>query len=128
MIVALILLGWGWSLGVVAGSAAVTSATTSARTQGRIDAAMSIAGALAGVLSGIVVATIGFKWLAISALALALGYWLTVTRPARVGRSALLTPSFITSGCALRDDERNLATRACTTTIGYQPGCQSRDR
>ncbi|SKU31965.1 Uncharacterised protein [Mycobacteroides abscessus subsp. abscessus] len=112
----------------MASSAAIANAAASARVQGRIDAAMSIAGALAGVLSGLVVATVGFQWLAVSALVLALGYWLTVARPARVGRSALLALSFVTFGCALRDDERNLATRACTTTIGYQPDCQSRDR
>ncbi|SKU32068.1 major facilitator superfamily transporter [Mycobacteroides abscessus subsp. abscessus] len=113
MIVALILLGWGWSLGVVAGSAAVTNATASARVQGRIDAGMSIAGALAGVLSGLVVATVGFQWLAVSALALALGYWLVVTRPTRVGRSALLALSFVTFGCSLRGDELDRATGEC---------------
>lgn len=106
MTAALILLGWGWSLGVVAGSTAVTNATTSvtrARMQGRVDAAMSIAGALAGLLSGFVVATAGFTWLALGALLLAVGYWLTVTRPVRMGRSALLALSFIAFGCSLHD-------------------------
>ncbi|MDO2970542.1 major facilitator superfamily transporter [Mycobacteroides abscessus subsp. bolletii] len=83
MIIALALLGWGWSLGVVAGSSAVINATTSAtraRTQGRVDTAMSIAGALAGVLSGFIVAMAGFLWLAVGVLIPALGYWLILAR------------------------------------------------
>ncbi|WP_235629523.1 MFS transporter [Mycobacteroides saopaulense] len=106
-IVSLVLLGWGWSLGVVAGSTAVTDATTDQnrpRTQGRVDAAMSVAGALAGLLSGFVVGTVGFSWLAIGAGLLAIAYWVAVMRPVPVWRSLLIAASFVVFGCSLYAD------------------------
>ncbi|MUM15618.1 MULTISPECIES: MFS transporter [unclassified Mycobacteroides] len=103
-VISLVLLGWGWSLGVVAGSTAVTDAATDQtrpRTQGRVDAAMSVAGALAGLLSGLVVGAVGFGWLALGAGVLAMAYWVTVIRPMRVWRSVLIAASFVVFGCSL---------------------------
>ena len=57
--VALALLGLGWSLGLVAGTAMVTDATPlarRARTQGSVDLGVALAGATGGISSGFVVA------------------------------------------------------------------------
>ncbi|MCK2219407.1 MFS transporter [Actinomadura sp. ATCC 31491] len=65
--VALALLGLGWNLGLVTGTAIITDAApaaTRARTQGSVDVAVAVAGAAGGLLSGLVVAVAGFPVLA----------------------------------------------------------------
>ncbi|GAA2812429.1 MFS transporter [Saccharopolyspora taberi] len=65
---ALGLLGLGWNLGLVGGTAMVTDAAdlaTRARVQGRIDLAVALAGATGGLSSGVVVATAGFAGLSV---------------------------------------------------------------
>jgi MFS family permease len=59
LIVALALLGLGWNIGVISGTAQIIDATpaaTRARTQGTLDVLVSLAGASGGALSGVVVA------------------------------------------------------------------------
>ncbi len=73
--VALGLLGLGWSLGLVAGSAMVTDAVpleSRAKTQGTVDVAVSLAGATGGIGSGFLVAASNFPVLSLSGGALAL--------------------------------------------------------
>ena len=73
--VALALLGIGWSLGLVGGTALVTDAAplaTRARTQGRVDLCVALAGAAGGVSSGIVVDLSGYETLSLLGGALAL--------------------------------------------------------
>ena len=73
--VALALLGLGWSLGLVSGTAMVTDAVapaTRARTQGLVDVAISAAGAGGGLASGAVVAGAGYPLLTIGGGVLAL--------------------------------------------------------
>ncbi|MFH9423611.1 MFS transporter [Streptomyces sp. NPDC017529] len=73
---ALVLLGLGWNLGLVSGTAIVTDAVppaTRASTQGLVDVGIAIAGATGGMASGLVVATGGYSTLALSGGVLALG-------------------------------------------------------
>lgn len=73
--VALILLGLGWNLGLVAGTALVTDAVplvSRARTQGRVDLAVALAGATGGIGSGFVVAQADFVGLSLAGGVLAL--------------------------------------------------------
>ncbi|WP_461006521.1 MFS transporter [Streptomyces capparidis] len=73
--VALALLGAGWSLGLVSGTAIVTDAlplATRARTQGLVDVSIAVAGAAGGMASGLVVATAGYPLLAVGGGVLAL--------------------------------------------------------
>ncbi|MGR6918008.1 MFS transporter [[Actinomadura] parvosata] len=73
--VALALLGLGWNLGLVAGTAIITDAVplaTRARTQGLVDVCIAIAGAAGGMASGLVVAGAGYPLLAIGGGILAL--------------------------------------------------------
>ena len=66
--VALALLGFGWSLGLVAGTTAITNNTpvaTRARTQGTVDVFIALAGAGGGLASGFIVAAADFTWLAV---------------------------------------------------------------
>ncbi|NUR89845.1 MAG: MFS transporter, partial [Nonomuraea sp.] len=73
--VALALLGLGWNLGLVAGTAIVTDAVppaTRARTQGLVDVAIAVAGAMGGMASGLVVAGAGYPLLVIGGGVLAL--------------------------------------------------------
>lgn len=73
--VALVLLGIGWNLGLVSGTAMVTDAVplaTRARTQGLVDVSIAIAGATGGLTSGIVVSTAGYPVLALAGGVLAL--------------------------------------------------------
>jgi MFS family permease len=73
--VALALLGLGWNLGLIGGTALVTDATTlddRARAQGNIDVAVAVSGAAAGISSGAVVAASSYPALALGAGALAL--------------------------------------------------------
>ncbi|MFC5289579.1 MFS transporter [Actinokineospora guangxiensis] len=73
--VALALLGFGWNLGLVAGTAIITTSVplaTRARTQGVLDVSVALSGATGGLLSGVVVAGIGFPSLGLIGALLAL--------------------------------------------------------
>ncbi|WP_442818259.1 MFS transporter [Streptomyces sp. NBC_01727] len=73
--VALALLGVGWNLGLVSGTAIITDAVplaTRARTQSSVDGAIAIAGAMGGVASGLVVTAAGYPLLAVGGGILAL--------------------------------------------------------
>ncbi|CAA0082646.1 Riboflavin transporter RfnT [Mycolicibacterium vanbaalenii] len=66
--VALALLGFGWSLGLIAGTTAITNATAvagRAKTQGTVDLFIAVAGAAGGLGSGLVVAQTSFPTLAV---------------------------------------------------------------
>ncbi|MFD7878235.1 MFS transporter [Streptomyces sp. NPDC059766] len=72
---ALALLGLGWNLGLVAGTAIITDTVplaTRAKTQGLVDVSIAIAGATGGMASGIMVAATGYPALALTAGVLAL--------------------------------------------------------
>ncbi|MEU0740868.1 MFS transporter [Streptomyces sp. NPDC006134] len=71
---ALVLLGVGWSFGLVTGTAIVTDSTplaTRAKVQGLVDVALAIAGAVGGLASGVVVAITSYPVLAVLCGALA---------------------------------------------------------
>ncbi|MEU0008008.1 MFS transporter [Streptomyces sp. NPDC006314] len=66
---ALALLGLGWNLGLVAGTAIITDTVplaTRARTQGLVDVSIAIAGATGGMASGIMVAATSYPALALT--------------------------------------------------------------
>ncbi|MEU7357826.1 MFS transporter [Streptomyces olivaceoviridis] len=72
---ALALLGVGWSLGLVSGTAIITDAVplaTRARTQGLVDVSVSVAGVMGGMASGLVVTAAGYPLLAVGGGTLAL--------------------------------------------------------
>lgn len=74
---ALGLLGVGWNLGLVSGTAMVTDATrleNRAATQGTVDVGVALSGAGGGIMSGVIVASTSYTLLALlgGALALAL--------------------------------------------------------
>jgi len=72
--VALVLLGLGWNLSIVGGTALVTNLTTlddRARTQGSVDLGVALAGAVGGLSSGAVVAAASFEALGFLAAGLA---------------------------------------------------------
>ncbi|MFF5207767.1 MFS transporter [Streptosporangium sp. NPDC000396] len=84
--VALALLGLGWNLGLVTGTAIITDAVplaTRARTQGLVDVSIAIAGATGGMASGLVVAAAGYPLLAIGGGILALAIVPAVVAAAR---------------------------------------------
>lgn len=69
LIMALALLGLGWNLGLISGTALIvdsTSQATRARTQGTVDVLIALAGASGGVLSGMIVAQSGYATLALA--------------------------------------------------------------
>lgn len=73
--VALILLGLGWSLGLVAGTTVLTTSVplaVRATVQGQADVAVALSGAAGGLLSGLVFAWIDFRGLGFSLAALSL--------------------------------------------------------
>jgi MFS family permease len=73
--VALGLLGLGWNLGLVAGTALLTDATPlprRARTQGSVDLAVALAGATGGISSGFIVAGTSYATLSLAGGVLAL--------------------------------------------------------
>lgn len=75
--VGLVLLGLGWSAGLVAGSALLTeSVPARARTgaQGLADVAMNVSGAIGGVAAGLVVAGASYATLGVAAAVLAVPY------------------------------------------------------
>ncbi|WP_369213209.1 MFS transporter [Streptomyces flavofungini] len=72
---ALVVLGVGWNLALVSGTALITDAAPAqsrASVQGLVDVGMSLAGATGGMASGLVVAGGGYPLLAVAAGALAL--------------------------------------------------------
>lgn len=75
MAVALALLGLGWSLGLVSGTAMLTEAlplASRAKTQGSVDLAIALAGATGGMASGFVVAAASYGTLSLAGGLLAL--------------------------------------------------------
>ena len=84
LFVALFLLGWGWSLGYVAGSAMLSAGVelaARARVQGLADAVIWTTSALASLGSGAVVAAAGFSTLGFLGVGLVLApVWLLLTR------------------------------------------------
>jgi MFS family permease len=75
LIVALTLLGLGWNLGLISGTALLIDATTPqdrARVQGTVDVLIALSGAGGGALSGLVVAAAGFPALSLGGGLLAL--------------------------------------------------------
>jgi MFS family permease len=88
---ALVLLGLGWSAGLVAGSALLTDsvpARARTRTQGMADVAMNVSGAVGGVAAGIVVAGASYAVLGVVAAVLAVPYLLVAGAAALRGRAA----------------------------------------
>ena len=74
-IVSLVLLGLGWNLGLVSGTAMVIDATVPAnraRTQGSIDVVIALSGAAAGALSGVIASATSYAVLAASTALLAI--------------------------------------------------------
>ncbi|WP_263170394.1 MFS transporter [Streptomyces sp. SCSIO ZS0520] len=72
---ALVLLGLGWNLGLVSGTALVTEAAPldrRAAVQGTMDTAIAVSGAAGGLLSGLLVSATGFGTLALGGALLAL--------------------------------------------------------
>ncbi|MBC6972472.1 MFS transporter [Bacillus sp. Xin] len=75
LVVALVLLGLGWNLGLISGTAQIVDATeplTRAKTQGKIDVLIALAGASGGAMSGMVVANSSYAALSLAGGALAL--------------------------------------------------------
>lgn len=75
IITALALLGLGWNLGFISGTAMLidaTPASTRAKTQGTVDVLIALAGASGGALSGMVVASTSYGTLSIAGGLLAL--------------------------------------------------------
>ncbi len=72
---ALVLLGLGWNIGLISGTALIVDATpleTRARTQGAVDVLIALAGASGGALSGLVVSGTSFAVLGLGGGCLAL--------------------------------------------------------
>jgi MFS family permease len=83
--IALVLLGLGWNLGLVAGTALLTDAVPlerRARTQGTVDLGVALAGATGGISSGLLVAATSYAALGLAGglVALALVPTLLLTR------------------------------------------------
>lgn len=84
--VALILLGLGWNLGLLAGTTLVAGAVPidgRARVQGRLDVAVALAGATGGLASGFVVASTSYGTLAGVSGVLAVAVLSVAVRPGR---------------------------------------------
>ncbi|MCF3172013.1 MFS transporter [Streptomyces sioyaensis] len=83
---ALALLGLGWNLGLVSGTAIITDAVplaTRAKTQGTVDVAIAIAGATGGLASGLVVSAASYPVLALTGGVLALALVPAIAATAR---------------------------------------------
>ncbi|GHH88925.1 MFS transporter [Streptomyces capitiformicae] len=83
---ALALLGLGWNLGLVSGTAMITDAVplaTRAKTQGMVDVSIAIAGATGGLSSGLVVSAAGYPVLALTGGILALAVLPAIATTAR---------------------------------------------
>jgi MFS family permease len=79
--VGLVMLGLGWSAGLVSGSVLLTNSlpvADRARAQGLSDVAMNVSGALGGILAGLAVAGVGFAFLGVAAGAVAASYLVVV--------------------------------------------------
>jgi MFS family permease len=90
LLVALFLLGVGWSCTLVSGSTLLTSVVTTDErpaTQGLADVLMGLAGAGGGVAAGIVVGSLGYSALATGSAAV--GVVILVVGAARVRRSGV---------------------------------------
>ncbi|MGG0456695.1 MFS transporter [Bacillus mycoides] len=75
LIVALTLLGLGWNLGLISGTAQIVDSTepsTRAKTQGKIDVFIALAGASGGAMSGMIVANSSYAALSLAGGAIAL--------------------------------------------------------
>ncbi|WP_242271922.1 MFS transporter [Bacillus cereus group sp. BfR-BA-01310] len=75
LVVALSLLGLGWNLGLISGTAQIVDSTepsTRAKTQGKIDAFIALAGASGGAMSGMIVANSSYAALSLAGGAVAL--------------------------------------------------------
>jgi MFS family permease len=75
LLLALVLLGFGWNLGLVSGTTLVTNAVplaTRARTQGTVDLGIALAGAGAGLSSGLIITATSYATLSIAGGILAL--------------------------------------------------------
>ena len=92
LFIALFLLGWGWNLGFVAGSAMLSSEielAERARVQGTADAVIWTTSALASLGSGAVVAAAGFSTLGFLGVAIVLApVWLLLNRRRAVAAGA----------------------------------------
>ncbi|HJV14446.1 MAG TPA: MFS transporter, partial [Propionibacteriaceae bacterium] len=69
LLLALVLLGVGWNLGLVSGTTLVTDAVplaTRARTQGVVDLGIALAGAAGGLSSGLIFAATSYATLALA--------------------------------------------------------------
>jgi MFS family permease len=98
MIVGLLLLGIGWSCGVVAGSTLLTESTPDRirpSVQGASDFVMQGSSAGGAALAGLVVGTLGYSWLAGLAVALLapVAVLVLVTGTRQTGRSAQEDPA-----------------------------------
>ncbi|GHI95555.1 MFS transporter [Streptomyces olivaceus] len=88
---ALVLLGIGWNLALVSGSAMVTEAAppaTAAAVQGQVDVGMSLAGATGGMVSGLTVAGAGYPLLAVAGGVLAVAVIPAVALRGVTGRAS----------------------------------------
>jgi MFS family permease len=96
LLVALFLLGWGWNLGFVAGSALLTGAITSTertRVQGMSDALIWTSAAVASLGSGVLVAAAGYASLGIIGTALVVvPVWVLWRRHRTIVGRALVPP------------------------------------
>jgi MFS family permease len=69
MVIALSLLGLGWNIGLISGTALIVDSTktsTRARTQGSVDVFVALSGAAGGAMSGIIVASSSYLILSIA--------------------------------------------------------------
>lgn len=88
---ALALLGLGWNLGLIGGTALLTDSTpleSRARTQGSVDLGVALAGAAGGLSSGLVVAATSYATLGLVGGALALALLPLLVRGARPAATA----------------------------------------
>lgn len=94
--VGLVLLGLGWSAGLVAGSALLTESVplrVRPRVQGLSDIAMNVSGAVGGVVAGIVVAGASFAVLGVAAAVVVVPYLaVALTAAIRPGRASRPLP------------------------------------
>jgi MFS family permease len=93
---ALVLLGLGWNLGLLAGTTLVVGATPlhgRARVQGRLDVAIALAGATGGLSSGFVMAATSYGTLAVGGGVLALAVLAVALRPVTTAHAYRSSPS-----------------------------------
>jgi len=92
LFLALFLLGWGWNLGFVAGSALLTASvdlSERTRVQGVADAVIWTTSAVASLGSGVVVAAAGFSTLGLLGVGLVLApVWLLLNRRSAIAAAA----------------------------------------